>query len=137
MAEEIVLGYDDSDGSKAALEEALRLCAQLNADLVVTFGYHVAVPERQSADYRHALEEIAEKATRAAADRAAAAGVTAHVEIRAERAAEALVNVADERGARMIVLGSHGQTPLKGALLGSTSHRLLHLSTKPVLVVRG
>jgi nucleotide-binding universal stress UspA family protein len=37
----------------------------------------------------------------------------------------------------MIVVGSYGDRPLRGAIPGSTPHRLLHLSERPVLVVRG
>jgi nucleotide-binding universal stress UspA family protein len=55
-----------------------------------------------------------------------------------ERApAQALIDVADERDARMIVVGSHGEAPLKSVLVGSTPTKLLHLSQRPVLVVRG
>jgi nucleotide-binding universal stress UspA family protein len=36
----------------------------------------------------------------------------------------------------MIIVGSYGGPPLKGALIGSTAHRLLRLSERPVLVVR-
>jgi nucleotide-binding universal stress UspA family protein len=36
----------------------------------------------------------------------------------------------------MIVVGSYGEAPLKGALVGSTAHKLVHLSERPVLVVR-
>jgi len=35
----------------------------------------------------------------------------------------------------MIVLGTYGEAPLRGAIVGSTPQRLLHLSTRPVLVV--
>jgi len=51
------------------------------------------------------------------------------------RPAEALLQVASERKARMIVVGTHGERPLTGAVLGSVPHRLLHLSRVPVLVV--
>ena len=44
--------------------------------------------------------------------------------------------MADEHDARMIVVGSYGERPLKSALVGSTPTRLLHLSERPVLVVR-
>jgi len=33
------------------------------------------------------------------------------------------------------VVGSYGEHPIKGALLGSVPHTLLHLSERPVLVV--
>ena len=49
----------------------------------------------------------------------------------------ALINMADEVDARMIVVGSYGDSPLKGAILGSTPHKLVHLSKRPVLVVHG
>jgi Universal stress protein family len=39
------------------------------------------------------------------------------------------------RVARMIVVGSYGEAPLKGAIIGSTPYKLLHLSQRPVLVV--
>ena len=53
------------------------------------------------------------------------------------KSAEALVEVADERDARMIVVGSYGEPPLKGMILGSTPNKLLHISGRPVLVVPG
>jgi nucleotide-binding universal stress UspA family protein len=37
----------------------------------------------------------------------------------------------------MIVEGTSGEGPLRGILVGSTSYKLLHLSARPVLVVRG
>ncbi len=48
---------------------------------------------------------------------------------------EALIDLAQGRGARMIVVGSHGEAPLKGVIIGSTPYKLLHLSPLPVLVV--
>ena len=70
-----------------------------------------------------------------AKERAAAAGVEAEVEMVAKRGAEALIDVADRREARLIVVGSFGEGPLKGAILGSTPYKLLHLARRPVLVV--
>jgi nucleotide-binding universal stress UspA family protein len=49
---------------------------------------------------------------------------------------DGLVELADQVDAQMIVVGSHGEAPLKGAIIGSTAHKLLHLSERPVLVVR-
>jgi nucleotide-binding universal stress UspA family protein len=36
----------------------------------------------------------------------------------------------------MIVIGSYGEAPLRGVLLGSTPYRLVHQAPVPVLVVR-
>jgi len=35
----------------------------------------------------------------------------------------------------VIVVGTYGESPMKGAILGSTAHRLLQLSDRPVLCV--
>ena len=67
--------------------------------------------------------------------RAEARGAEIEVELVPKRSAEALIEAAEERDARMIVVGSGSEGPLKGAILGSTPHKLLHLSQRPVLVV--
>jgi nucleotide-binding universal stress UspA family protein len=36
----------------------------------------------------------------------------------------------------VIVIGTHGERPLMGVVLGSTSYKLLHRSPVPLLVVR-
>lgn len=135
-ANAIVVGYDDTDGSKAALAESIGLARDLGAELVVVFGYAPRTIEREARDYIDALEEIGGKATAEAVAKATEAGVTAEAVVRGERAAESLVNVAEEHDARMIVVGSYGERPLAGAILGSVPHRLVHLSQRPVLVVR-
>ena len=37
----------------------------------------------------------------------------------------------------MIAVGTQGEHPITGAFLGSVPHKLLHVSTLPVLVVPG
>jgi nucleotide-binding universal stress UspA family protein len=53
-----------------------------------------------------------------------------------EHAPQALITTAEKHDARMIVVGSHGENPLKGAIIGSTAYKLVQLSEVPVLVVR-
>jgi nucleotide-binding universal stress UspA family protein len=36
----------------------------------------------------------------------------------------------------MIVVGSYGETPLRGVILGSTTYKVLNQSQRPVLVVK-
>jgi nucleotide-binding universal stress UspA family protein len=137
MAGELVVGYDGTEGAEAALSEAIALAKDLGAGLVVVFGYGIPIPERESADYREALHEVGNKRAQEALERAAAAGVTARAEVVFERAPEALVQAADGCDARMIVVGSYGERPLAAALLGSTPHKLVHMSERPVVIVRG
>jgi nucleotide-binding universal stress UspA family protein len=136
MANVIVVGYDGADGAQGALSAALDLCNDLGAELVVVFGYGIPIPERQSKDYVDALREIGDKATTEALERAAQSGVSASAEVVFEKAVPALVDAAAKHNARMIVVGSHGEGPLAGALLGSVPHKLVHMSEQPVLVVR-
>lgn len=135
MAGEVVLGYDGSAGARAALAEAISLCRDLGTELVVVFGYGIAIPERESADYREALHEIGAARAGEAVDEARAAGVEASAEVVFERPTEALVDAAAECDARMIVVGSRGERPLAAVLLGSTPHKLVNVSTTPVLIV--
>jgi nucleotide-binding universal stress UspA family protein len=135
MAGELVLGYDGSDGARAALAEAIPLCRDLDRGLVVVFGYGIAIPERESADYREALREIGAARAGEAVEEARAAGVVARAEVVFERATEALIQVADACDARMILVGSNGERPLAAVLLGSTPHKLVNVSHRPVLIV--
>jgi nucleotide-binding universal stress UspA family protein len=67
------------------------------------------------------------------------AGVKAHGEIRNTifgYAAREIVGDAEEIGADVIVMGSRGRGDLTGLLLGSTAHKVIHLSHRPVLIVR-
>lgn len=133
---EIVVGYDGSDCSKAALHEALRLAKELGDRVVIVFGY--APPGLwggEIAEHEEAIEEFGEKVTAEARSHTEAIGVDAEVELIAKKASAALVDVAESRDARMIVVGSYGDPPLKGIILGSTPNKLLHLAGRPVLVV--
>ena len=67
------------------------------------------------------------------------AGVKAHGEVRNTifgYAAREIVNDAIEVDADVIVMGSRGRGDIAGLLLGSTAHKVIHLSDRPVLVVR-
>jgi len=86
-------------------------------------------------EHEEAIEELGEKVVSAAKAHAAEKGVEIEAQLIAKRAAEALIEVAEQRDARMIVVGSFGDPPLKGMILGSTPNKLLHLSERPVLVV--
>jgi len=54
---------------------------------------------------------------------------------RVGRVAEEIVEVAGFYDAQLIVMGSRGESDLRGLLLGSTTHRVLQLAPCPVVVV--
>jgi nucleotide-binding universal stress UspA family protein len=132
----IVLGYDESPGSQRALDMAISLAERFDEPLVLVFG--VEPPGGMGEEFvahRNAVAELGRRAVQHALDRAAEAGVRAVVEVIDAKPAQALVDAADEHDARMIVVGTRGESPLRGAVLGSVSHKLLHLSDRPVLCV--
>ncbi len=132
----IVVGYDGSDSSKAALSRALDLAKSLGDEVAVVFGYSPpGIWGGEIAEHEEAIEEFGEKLMTKAEQQALAAGVGVAYELVPKRGAEAVLDVARRRDARMIVVGSSGETPLKGAILGSTPYKLLHQTERPVLVV--
>lgn len=133
---QIVVGYDGSDCSRNALAEALRTAGALGDQVTVVFGY--APPGLwggEIVEHEEAIEERGQKVLAEAKHQAEAAGASVELELVAKKASEAIVAVADKRDARMIVVGSYGDPPLKGMILGSTPNKLLHIADRPVLVV--
>ncbi|HEY2477390.1 MAG TPA: universal stress protein [Solirubrobacterales bacterium] len=132
----IVVGYDGSACGEAALDEALRIAPPLGDEVTVVFGYAPpGIWGGEIVEHEEAIEELGEKVLGRAREQAAVAGAEIREQLVPKRAVEALIDVADERGARMIVVGSFGEPPLKGIILGSNTNKLLHLTDKPVLVV--
>jgi len=133
---QIVVGYDGSETSDRALDQAIELAKGLGDTIVVVFGYAPpGIWGGEIAEHEEAIEELGTKMTGQARARAAAAGIEIEVQMVAKRGSEALVEIAAARNARMIVVGSYGETPLKGAIIGSTAYKLLHQAETPVLVV--
>jgi nucleotide-binding universal stress UspA family protein len=79
--------------------------------------------------------EVVENAVKALTD----AGIDATSEVRETifgQAAREIIEDAKLHGADLIVMGSRGRSDLAGLVLGSTAHKVIHLSDHPVLVVR-
>jgi len=137
VSQTIVVGIDGSGCSDCAVQRAIELASGLGDSLV--FAYAVEPPHRSVGEERKparsALEEIGRPMVERAAAQAAEAGVAAESVLVSQRPAEALIALAAERDARMIVVGSASERPLTGLILGSVPHKLVHRSSVPVLIV--
>jgi nucleotide-binding universal stress UspA family protein len=137
MPGDIVLGYDGSEGSKAALRVAVAVAKAFDAPLTVVFGYEPNPMGGETADYKFQLEKIGNDHLAQAVQEAKALDPSVAVEplVAALRPVESLLEASLERAARVIVVGGNSERPIMGAILGSVPHKLLHRSTVPVLVV--
>jgi nucleotide-binding universal stress UspA family protein len=130
-----VVGYDGSDCAKAALTLAFELGDQFTQPVVAVFGFKANPVGGELTDYRKALEDHARGVLDQAAAAAQTQGVSVETVIAEEEPAHALADMGRMRDARAIIVGTRGESPWRGALVGSTPHKLLQLADRPVLVV--
>ena len=134
----IVVGYDGSEASRRALEEAARRTGPAG-QLYVVHCFHAPAERYGAADISR---KMVEEETRAQAvlDGLAAnlppglSDVRWETELLAGPAADAIVRVASVRDADEILIGSRGAGRAR-ALLGSVAHDVLHQADRPVVVI--
>jgi nucleotide-binding universal stress UspA family protein len=141
----LLVTTDFSDSSLRALDSAAALLAALSTgsgssiELLYVLEDHLPpiLGFSSESERRRVLQEQADRAaTRLAAlaeERLPGSSVSTLTRIGV--AAEQIVAQAVEGGADLIVMASHGYGPLGQLLLGSTTERVLHRATCPVLVV--
>ena len=125
MADIVVVGVDGSDDSLAALAWGCQLAGSTGA-------VHLVCATSGTEPAPRSLHELENVWTAPA--RAAGVSITCHFP--EGRASAVVVDVANIVGAQMIVMGGHGESPHRPKMVGSTTHRLLHHSDRPVGVVR-
>ena len=149
MPTTLVLGYDGSDCSKTALARTIDLAGAItDATVVVVYAYEFSIgyvpmgmadsPLMMSAEFdEHAqlVQGYGQGQVDEAAEKLAAAGVKAETVVAEGRPVDVLLDTAKDRGATLIIVGSHGQGAVSSAFMGSSALKLLHHSKLPVLVV--
>jgi nucleotide-binding universal stress UspA family protein len=133
----VVVGYDGSDLARAALDAAVEVSKLTGDRIVAVFAYEISRLGGEVQDYAKAVRERAEREMLHAKHQADGAGVAIETTIVEADPANALVQVASEHDARLIVVGTRGEKPLHAMLVGSTPYKLLHVADRPVLVVPG
>jgi nucleotide-binding universal stress UspA family protein len=93
----------------------------------------------QMGDVPSESEQEARRAVTEGVDALRQAGVDAEGEIRPTtfgHAAREILADAKEHDADVIIMGSRGRSDFAGTILGSTAHKVIHLTDRPVLVIR-
>jgi nucleotide-binding universal stress UspA family protein len=137
MFQVIIWASDGSEHADRALDYARELAEANSARLVAVHVKEVTVGRAAGYPVQIDEEEIERKIQRQVKD-LTDAGVDASYEQRgttAGGAAHAIADAAKEAGTELIVVGTRGQGPISGLLLGSVTQRLLHVTPCPVLAV--
>ena len=138
----ILVGTDGSDSSLRAVEKAGQIAAGSGATVVVATAYFPQSEDQRAADvlkdegYKMAGNAPIYAILREAKDRAQAAGAT-DVEEKAVVGApvDALVDLAEEAQADLLVVGNVGLSTIAGRLLGSVPANVARRSKTDVLIV--
>ncbi len=135
MSSGVIVGYDGSEWAKEAVRVGVEVGKAYGDKVIIAFGYGLNPVAGEIHDYHAAVKQLATDRLSEATELAAADGVEVESVIVERPPAEALATLAQERDARVIVVGSRSEGLLRGAILGSTAHKLLHVADRPVLVV--
>lgn len=147
MFKRILVAVDDSKTAQKALDEAIKLAKQWQAQLrivhvvdMVTLSWPEAGYDASEVyeSFRKAGREVIAKAEKAAS----AAHVTAETKMLeldklAQHVADTITAEADAWPADLIVIGSHGRRGVRRMLLGSVAEGVARIASKPVLLIRG
>jgi nucleotide-binding universal stress UspA family protein len=138
----VLVGTDGSDSSLRAVDKAGRIAAGSGAKLVVATAYLPQGEDQRAADvlkdegYKMAGNAPIYAILREAKDRAKAAGAN-EIEEKAVVGApvDALVDLAQEIKADLLVVGNVGLSTIAGRLLGSVPANVARRSKTDVLIV--
>jgi nucleotide-binding universal stress UspA family protein len=141
MARSIVVGTDGSEHAGHALDEAIAIAErdQGTLHIVTAFPDPATIRERITSSAKTVsvnVTEVAEQVLVRAADRAQAKGIQAETYAREVDPAEAILQVASEQQADLIVVGSRGLSRVERFLLGSVSTKVSQHASCSVMIVR-
>jgi nucleotide-binding universal stress UspA family protein len=145
MFKSIVVGTDGSDTATQAVRQAVDLARAVGASLELVSAYEPVPSQRLSEERREAPEDLqwaispredVDATLEAAAVVAREAGVTVNTYPRQGDPADAILDVAEEREADLVVVGNKGMTGAKRFLLGSVPNKVSHHAPCSVLIVR-
>jgi nucleotide-binding universal stress UspA family protein len=145
MFSSIVVGTDGSATATQAVSQAIDLAKALGAALELVSAYEPVPVQRLREERRDVPEDLqwavgpredVDTVLEAAAKLARAAGVAVNTYARQGDPADAILDVAEERGADLIIVGNKGMTGAKRFLLGSVPNKVSHHAPCSVLIIR-
>lgn len=140
MYDSILIPTDGSNQAMNAVEEGVRLAAELGSTVHVLyiideFEAKIVPITGEQDEKRAEYREYAEEVTREVVDVAEAAGVECHTAIETGITHREIINYVKEEDIGMVVMGSRGRSNIEEMLLGSTADKVIRSVDIPVTVV--
>ena len=145
MFNSIVVGTDGSATATVAVREAVDVAKAVGATLELVCAYAPVSEQQLRRERREAPEDVqwgihprheVESSLTDAADLAREAGVNVNTYAREGDPADAILDVAEESGADLIIVGNKGMTGAKRFLLGSVPDKISHHAPCSVMIIR-
>jgi nucleotide-binding universal stress UspA family protein len=145
MFRSIVVGTDGSETAGKAVEEAIDLARSVGATVCLVSAYEPVPQARLKDEARQVPDDLqwmvnpredVDATLSDAADAVREAGLEVETFAREGDPADAILDVAEERGADLIVVGNKGMTGARRFLLGSVPNKISHHAPCSVLIIR-
>jgi len=147
MFDVIVVGTDGSETAGIALTKAIELAAKFDATLHVVHAHRLVStaalgqaaaaggPTFDIVEVNRGIEADSREVSARAATQAERAGVKCETHHLPGDAADALIDVAEQVGADLLVLGNRGMTGARRFVLGSVPNKVSHHCPCSLLIV--
>ena len=145
MFSSIVVGTDGSETANKAVNEAIDLAKALGARISLVSAYEPVPKARLREEARQTPADLqwmvnpreeVDTTLSDAADQIRSAGIEVEVFAREGDPADAILDVAEERDADLIIVGNKGMTGARRFLLGSVPNKVSHHAPCSVLIIR-
>jgi nucleotide-binding universal stress UspA family protein len=140
MLKRVLVPVDGSESAKRALHYAVDLTRLAGGAEILLVHCHRSFPRLLGEPYLqaaiNAIQEDAEQIVAPFREILESSGAQFSECILEGAAWEKIVEAAEIEKCDLIVMGSRGCSDLKGLVVGSVTHRVLHATPCPVLVVR-
>jgi nucleotide-binding universal stress UspA family protein len=145
MFESIVVGTDGSSTAGEAVRQAGDLAKAVKASLHLVSAFEPVPEGRLSEERRQVPDDMSwminpredvDKTLEQAAEKLRGDGVEVLTYAREGDPADAILDVAEEKGADLIVVGNKGMTGAKRFLLGSVPNKVSHHAPCSVMIIR-
>jgi nucleotide-binding universal stress UspA family protein len=145
MFRSIVVGTDGSETASEAVRQAVELAKQIGARIQLVSAYEPVSRARLREEQTQVPDDLqwmvnpredVDATLEEASDLVRDAGVEVETYARQGDPADAILDVAEEIGADLIIVGNKGMTGAKRFLLGSVPNKVSHHAPCSVLIIR-